>query len=104
MRVAGEEVLRRFRLDSSAEHTRSLPSRGPCLLVARTGTAALSPARRRTRLAAMRLADRWEGVPRSLIQLVLGSYMVWDARRQGLCRNYFAASSGGSAPSVVAGR
>ncbi|WP_151482228.1 cytochrome P450 [Streptomyces albicerus] len=104
MRVAAEEVLRRFRLDSSAEHTRSLPSRGPCLLVPRTGTAAWSPARRRTRLAAMRLADRWEAVPRSLTQLVLGSYMVWDARRQGLCRNYFAASSGGSAPSVVAGR
>ncbi|MGP4052204.1 cytochrome P450 [Streptomyces sp. 2A115] len=104
MRIAAEETLRRFHLDSSAEHTRSLPSRGPCLLVPRTGTAALSPARRWTRLAAMRLADRWEAVPRSLKQLVLGTYMVWDARRQGLCRNYFAASSGGSAPSVVAGR
>ncbi len=42
--------------------------------------------------------------PRSLTQLVLGSYMVWDARRQGLCRNYFAASPGGSATSVTAGR
>ncbi|KUO17447.1 cytochrome P450 [Streptomyces dysideae] len=101
MRVAAEDVLHRFRLESSAEHTRSLPSRGPCLLVPRTGAA---PAPRRTRLAAMRLADRWAAVPRSLTQLVLGSYMVWDARRQGLCRNYFAASSGGSAPSVTAGR
>jgi hypothetical protein len=101
MQVAAEEVLRRFRLDSSVEHTRSLPSRGPCLLVARTGTGG---ARLRTRLAVMRLADSWEGVWRSLVQLVLGSYMVWDARRQGLCRNYFAASSGGSATSVPAGR
>lgn len=101
MRVAAEEVLRRFRLDSSAEHTRSLPSRGPCLLVPRTEPGA---ARSRTRLAVMRLADSWEGVWRSLVQLVLGSYMVWDARRQGLCRNYFAASSGGPAPSVPAGR
>jgi hypothetical protein len=101
MRVAAEEVLRRFRLDSSAEHTRSLPSRGPCLLVPRTEPGA---ARSRTRLAVMRLADSWEGVWRSLVQLVLGSYMVWDARRQGLCRNYFAASSGGPAPAVPAGR
>ncbi|PAZ15170.1 cytochrome P450 [Streptomyces sp. SA15] len=104
MRVAAEETLRRFRLESSAEHTRSLPSRGPCLLVPRTGATEWTPARRRTRLAAMRLADRWEGVGRSVVQLVLGSYMVWDARRQGLCRNHFAASSGGSAPSVAAGR
>ncbi|MEV0634062.1 cytochrome P450 [Streptomyces sp. NPDC050619] len=104
MRVAAEETLRRFRLESSAEHTRSLPSRGPCLLVPRTGTAAGSAGSLRTRLAVMRLADRWAAVPRSLVQLVLGSYMVWDARRQGLCRNHFAASSGGSAPSVAAGR
>ena len=100
MRVAAEEVLRRFRLDSSVEHTRSLPSRGPCLLIPRTGAAVRS----RTRVAVMRLADSWEGVWRSLVQLVLGSYMVWDARRQGLCRNYFAASPGGSTTSVPAGR
>lgn len=105
MRVAAEEVLRGFRLESSVEHTRSLPSRGPCLLVARTGAAAPgSPARSGPRLTAMRLADRWAAVPRSLTQLVLGSYMVWDARRQGLCRNYFAAAPGGSATSVTAGR
>ena len=101
MRVAAEETLRRFRLDSSVEHTRSLPSRGPCLLVARTGAGG---ARSRTRLAVMRLADSWEGVWRSPVQLVLGSYMVWDARRQGLCRNHFAASSGGATTSVPTGR
>ena len=39
----------------------------------------------------MRLRDRWEDVSRSLLQLVLGTYMVWDARRLRLCRNYFAA-------------
>ncbi|SFC19144.1 cytochrome P450 [Streptomyces aidingensis] len=91
MRVAAREVLARYRLASSAEHSRSLPSRGPCLLLPRQGPAP-GPARQRARLAAMRLADRWAAVPRSLTQLVLGSYMVWDARRQGLCRNYFAAS------------
>ncbi|MET7575652.1 cytochrome P450 [Streptomyces sp. NPDC005492] len=101
MRVAAEEVLRRFRLDSSAEHTRSLPSRGPCLLLPRAGGRARRP---RLRLAAMRLGDHWATVPRSLVQLVLGSYMVWDARRQGLCRNYFAPSSGGPAPSALGSR
>ncbi|NGO09272.1 cytochrome P450 [Streptomyces sp. HC44] len=106
MRVAAEEVLSRFRLESSAEHTRSLPSRGPCLLIPRSGAGAVawSPARRRVRLAAMRLGDHWAGIPRSLVQLVLGSYMVWDARRQGLCRNYFATASGGSAPSALGSR
>ncbi|MCI3278083.1 cytochrome P450 [Streptomyces cylindrosporus] len=99
MRVAAEEVLRRFRLESAVEHTRSLPNRGPCLLVPRT-----DPRRPRLRLAAMRLADHWANVPRSLTQLVLGTYMVWDARRQGLCRRYFAESSGGPSPSVVGSR
>ncbi|MHC3467571.1 cytochrome P450 [Streptomyces sp. 7R007] len=99
MRVAAAEVLRRFRLESAAEHTRSLPNRGPCLLLPRTDTR-----RPRLRLAAMRLADHWANVPRSLTQLVLGSYMVWDARRQGLCRRYFAQAPGGSSPSVVGSR
>ncbi|RLL70731.1 cytochrome P450 [Streptomyces sp. Z26] len=97
MRVAAEEVLRRFVLRSSAEHTRSLPSRGPCLLVPRTDAPAPAV---RVRLAAMRQGDRWAAVPRSLAQLVLGSYMVWDARRQGLCRDYFAEASGGPAPAA----
>ncbi|OPF80238.1 cytochrome [Streptomyces antioxidans] len=100
MRVAAEEVLRRFRLASTAEHTRSLPSRGPCLLIPHTprrARVAWRPAARAARLAGMRLGDRWEAVPRSLTQLVLGGYMVWDARRQGLCRDYFATASGDTA-------
>ncbi|WP_328875641.1 cytochrome P450 [Streptomyces sp. NBC_00287] len=100
MRVAAEEVLRRFRLESSAEHTRSLPNRGPCLLVPHSA----APGGMRLRLAAMRLGDRWAAVPRSLTQLVLGTYMVWDARRQGLCRTYFADRPGGSAPTAVGSR
>ncbi|MER6146113.1 cytochrome P450 [Streptomyces sparsogenes] len=95
MRVAAEEVLRRFRLASSAEHTRSLPNRGPCLLIPRAGrpdARTWGPVGRAARLAGMRLGDRWAAIPRSLTQLVLGGYMVWDARRQGLCRNYFATA------------
>ncbi|MFI0779369.1 cytochrome P450 [Streptomyces sp. NPDC021212] len=106
MRVAAEQVLRRFRLASTAEHTRSLPSRGPCLLIphsTRRTPVAWEQVRRAARLAGMRLGDRWEAVPRSVTQLVLGGYMLWDARRQGLCRNYFATASGDTAVPAVAG-
>jgi hypothetical protein len=84
MRAVTTRVLDRFELRTSAAHTRSIPNRGPCVLVDRR-----SPARTGTRLTLMRLRDRWEDVSRSVVQLVLGTYMVWDARRQGLCQRYF---------------
>jgi hypothetical protein len=87
MRAATREVLRRFVLYTGAEHTRSIPNRGPCLLVSRSG--GMGARRRRALLAFMRVRDRWEDVWRSLLQLVLGTYMVWDARRLALCRRYF---------------
>jgi hypothetical protein len=88
MRAATREVLRRYTLASSASHTRSLPNRGPCLL---TPLSAPGSARRSSAaLAWMRLRDRWEDVWRSLVQLVLGTYMVWDARRRRLCERHFA--------------
>ncbi|WP_113703510.1 cytochrome P450 [Nonomuraea lactucae] len=89
MRVATREVLRRYALASSASHTRSLPNRGPCLLTPRGAPAGRSP---RRALLLMRLRDRWEDVGRSLVQLVLGGYMVWDARRQRLCERHFAGA------------
>ncbi|MGP3965384.1 cytochrome P450 [Nonomuraea sp. 3N208] len=84
MRAATREVLRGYALASSASHTRSLPNRGPCLLTP-LNTAEPAP----VVLAWMRLRDRWEDVWRSLVQLVLGTYMVWDARRRRLCKHYF---------------
>jgi hypothetical protein len=84
LRVATREVLRRYTLTSSAAHTRSLPSRGPAYL-----TPAGIGAPGRLRLAAMRHRDRWAGVGRSLQQLVLGTWMVVDARRQRLCTTHF---------------
>jgi hypothetical protein len=87
MKVATREMLKRFHLFSSATHTRSIPNRGPCLLVSKT---AECDARLRVALLwLMRLRDRWEDVSRSFIQLVLGTYMVWDARRLRLCQRYF---------------
>lgn len=84
MRAVTREVLRRYALVSTVRHSRSLPSRGPCYLV--------PPGVRppgRVRLSMMRTRDRWADVWRGLVQLVLGSWMVLDARRQRLCANYF---------------
>jgi len=84
MRAATREVLRRYRLASSVSHTRSLPSRGPAYL---TPAGAAGPGR--LRLRAMRTQDRWADVGRSVTQLVFGTWMVVDARRQKLCATYF---------------
>jgi hypothetical protein len=87
IQTATREVLRRFALASSASHTRSIPNRGPCVLVSRTARPGL---RLRLLLAFVRVRDRWEDVWRSLVQLVLGTYMVSDARRLRLCERHFA--------------
>ena len=87
MQVVAREVLRRFELKSSVAHTRSLPSRGPCLLVRRNSR--VRHRRRSALLAFMRFRDRWEDLWRSAVQLVLGTYMVVDARRQRLAQRYF---------------
>ncbi|MEV4563301.1 cytochrome P450 [Nonomuraea sp. NPDC049419] len=88
MRAVAREVLGRYVLDSSVSHTRSLPSRGPCLLTPRG-----APHRPRLALAYLRVRDRWEDVWRSLVQLVLGTYMVWDAHRKRLCERHFAEAA-----------
>jgi len=85
MRAALREVLRGFALASSVSHTRSLPGRGACYLVPAGAT---PPGR--LRLAAMRGRDRWGDVGRSIVQLVLGTWMVLDARRERPCTRHFA--------------
>jgi hypothetical protein len=87
MRAAAREVLKHFALFSSAAHIRSIPNRGPCLLISRRGK--FHPGLCGALLLFLRLRDRWEDVWRSMIQLILGTYMVWDARRQKLCQHYF---------------
>ncbi|MEO3929452.1 cytochrome P450 [Micromonosporaceae bacterium B7E4] len=84
MRAVTREVLRRYALVSTVRHTRSLPNRGPCLLVP---PGARSPGG--VRRWWMRWTDRWADVWRSLVQLVLGTWMVVDARRVRLCTSYF---------------
>jgi hypothetical protein len=87
MRAAAREVLKRFALFSSAAHIRSIPNRGPCLLVSRGSN--YRSYLREALLMFLRLRDRWEDVWHSIVQLILGTYMVWDARRQKLCQRYF---------------
>ena len=99
MRVAAVEILRHFALYSSASHTRSIPHRGPCVLVPRVGQA--NPRVPHLHLIILRFRDRLEDCWRSVVQLILGTYMVWDARRQRLCQRYFEAE--GSWRSLVQG-
>ncbi|MFI6323688.1 cytochrome P450 [Nonomuraea sp. NPDC050556] len=83
MRAATLEILRDRALHSTVSHTRPMPNRGPCLITA-PGTAPSPRA-----LALMRYRDGVEDVWRSAVQLVLGTYMVWDARRKRLCARHF---------------
>jgi hypothetical protein len=85
VKAVTRELIHRFELATTAAHTRPLPNRGPCLLVPRGARMR----RRAPTLVFLRLRDRWEDVWRSLVQLTLGTYMVWDARRLRLCANHF---------------
>jgi hypothetical protein len=83
------ELITSHAFATSAAHTRALPNRGPCLMTPRGDPVR----RRRLTLGYVRLRDRWEDVGRSVVQLLLGSYMVWDARRLHLCRSHFERST-----------
>lgn len=87
MRIVARELVMRFELRTSARHTRSIPNRGPCMFVTRS--AAQGPWYAALLLGWMRIVDLWEGVGQSLVQLVLGTYMLFDARRLRLCQRYF---------------
>ncbi|MCI0397579.1 MAG: cytochrome P450 [Chloroflexi bacterium] len=88
MKKAAQIMLGQFQLYSSASHTRSMPNRAPCLVVARE--ARLPYLARGSVLSLMKLQDQWEDVVRSIQQLFLGSFMVWHARQLKLAENHFA--------------
>ena len=85
VKAVTRELLDRFAFATAAAHTRPLPNRGPCLMSPRGARVRL----RHPALVFLRVRDRWEDVGRSLTQLVLGTYMVWHARRLRLCQRYF---------------
>jgi hypothetical protein len=90
VKAVTRELLDRFDFATAAAHTRPLPNRGPCLMSPRGARGR----RRRPTLLFLRVRDRWEDVGRSLTQLVLGTYMVWHARRLRLCERYFERTDG----------
>ncbi|CAL9662032.1 hypothetical protein SUDANB145_07028 [Streptomyces sp. enrichment culture] len=95
LRAAVREVLRRYRLDSTASHTRSNPHRAPCLLIPR----GLSPGPRLAVLRRfVRARDGVEDVTRAVRQLVLGTVMVLHARRLRLASRYFEEHPAGRCP------
>ncbi|MDQ0785641.1 cytochrome P450 [Streptomyces sp. B3I8] len=100
LRAAVREVLGRFRLDSTASHTRSIPHRAPCLLIPH----GLPPASRRVRALRtfVRLRDGVEDVTRGVRQLVLGTVMVLHARRLRPAGRYFDERRTGGCPVVHA--
>lgn len=96
LRAAVREVLGRFRLDSTASHTRSIPHRAPCLLIPRG-----LPVRPRGLDALryfVRLRDGVEDVTRGVRQLVLGTVMVLHARRLRPAARYFHERRAGGCP------
>jgi hypothetical protein len=88
VKAVTRELMTRFTFATTAAHTRPIPNRGPCLM---TPHGAATPLRTPA-LLFLRVRDRWEDVWRSLTQLVLGTYMVWHARRLRLCERHFARS------------
>ncbi|WP_217169526.1 cytochrome P450 [Streptomyces sp. AC512_CC834] len=102
LRAAVREVLGRFRLDSTASHTRSIPHRAPCLLIPR-GLPPEPP-----RLSALRrfvrARDGVEDVTRGVRQLVLGTVMVLHARRQRPAARHFGERRAGHCPVAHPGR
>ncbi|MFI6304049.1 cytochrome P450 [Amycolatopsis thailandensis] len=85
MRAVAKAVLSRYLLSSTATHVRSIPNRGPCVL-----RPVGDPGSDRRLLRYLRVRDRAGEVRRDVVQLVLGTYMVLDARRKRLAQRYFA--------------
>ncbi|MBU6533983.1 cytochrome P450, partial [Streptomyces mayonensis] len=96
MRAAVREFLRRFRLDSTASHTRSIPHRAPCLLVPRGLPA--EPRGLDALRSFVRVRDGVEDVTRGVRQLVLGTAMVLHARHKRLAVRYFEEHAANGCP------
>ncbi len=96
LRAAVREVLGRFRLDSTASHTRPIPHRAPCLLIPRGPLP--GPRRLGALRSFVRLRDGVEDVTRGVRQLVLGTLMVLHARSLRPAARHFDDQRSGRCP------
>ncbi|AJQ96826.1 cytochrome P450 [Gynuella sunshinyii] len=88
MRRLAFHVINSYWFTSPVPHTRSLPNRGPCLVML---SQSVSGHRfiRHIILPLMLLRDHWEDLYRSLTQLVFGTIMILHAKKLKLCKKYF---------------
>lgn len=88
MRRLTKHINRNYYFESSIPHTRSLPNRGPCLVMldAKVANRRLI---RRIILPAMKAWNRWEDLYCCIIQLILGTAMILHARKLRLCERHF---------------
>jgi len=79
--------IQKFKFYSSVEHTRSLPNRGPCIVIPRKRQ--LSKTLKSTLLGFLKVRDYWENLYTSISQLVYGFIMILHARDLKLTDNYY---------------
>ncbi|TVZ40934.1 cytochrome P450 [Alteromonadaceae bacterium 2753L.S.0a.02] len=89
MRRLTRHVIRNYYFASPVKHTRSLPSRGPCIAM-RNRAFAQSFFVKTLLFPVLKLADYWEELFRSFAQLIFGTVMVLHAKKLKLCKNYFS--------------
>ena len=88
MRKLARQLIDNYTFASPIKHTRSMPNRGPCLVM----TASATPEHwliQKAVFPAMKILDRWEDLYRSIIQLIFGTIMILHAKKLKLCEHYF---------------
>jgi len=88
MKILTMHLINNYYFTSPIEHTRSLPNRGPCIVMRKSSVASRFGIKVLV-IPLMKLYDHWENLFRSLIQLVLGAVMVLHARKLKLCEHHF---------------
>jgi hypothetical protein len=105
-RACTSQAVRMASFHSSAQHTRSLPCLGPCLIVKREAMVvpegaepmsivppapAVSKMFITSTLQALRVRDVWEHLTRSVTQFVVGAYMLQEHKKLVLTKTFFAS-------------
>lgn len=88
MRQLAKHLIQNYTFASPVAHTRSLPNRGPCLVM-KDPLVAKHWSINHIVFPYMKIVDRWEDLYRSVIQLVFGTIMILHAKKLKLCERYF---------------